>query len=32
MAQRKQRLRVEEIHGAWVIIPTPATPTADDWR
>jgi trans-o-hydroxybenzylidenepyruvate hydratase-aldolase len=32
MAQRKQRLRVEEVHGAWVIIPTPATPTADDWR
>ena len=32
MAQRKKRLRVEDVHGAWVIMPTPAKRGADDWR
>lgn len=29
---RKSRLAVEEIHGAWAIIPVPAHPNASDWR
>ncbi len=29
---KKQRLSAEGIHGAWVIIPTPAKPNASDWR
>jgi len=26
------RLSVDDIHGAWAIMPTPALPTASDWR
>lgn len=29
---KKQRITVEDIHGAWVIIPTPALKRASDWR
>lgn len=28
----KTRLQADDINGAWVIMPTPATPNADDWR
>ncbi len=28
----KARLTVDDIHGAWVIMPTPATANASDWR
>lgn len=30
--QNKVRLTADDIHGAWVIMPTPATPDASDWR
>jgi len=30
--QKKTRLTADDIHGAWVIMPTPATPNASDWR
>ncbi len=30
--QAKARLTADDIHGAWVIMPTPATPDASDWR
>jgi trans-o-hydroxybenzylidenepyruvate hydratase-aldolase len=29
---RKSRLTVDEVHGAWAIIPTPAHANASDWR
>lgn len=33
MAKSKRtRLTADDIHGAWVIMPTPATPDAADWR
>ena len=28
----KARIQADDINGAWVIMPTPATPNADDWR
>ncbi len=28
----KTRIQADDINGAWVIMPTPATPDADDWR
>lgn len=28
----KTRLTADDVHGAWVIMPTPATPDASDWR
>jgi trans-o-hydroxybenzylidenepyruvate hydratase-aldolase len=28
----KQRLTADDVHGAWVILTTPATPGASDWR
>lgn len=31
MADRPD-ITAEDIHGAWVIMPTPATPDASDWR
>ena len=30
--QTKTRLTSDDIHGAWVIMPTPSTPDASDWR
>ncbi|MDD2177739.1 dihydrodipicolinate synthase family protein [Acidovorax sp. D2M1] len=30
--QKKTRLTADDIHGAWTIMPTPATPDASDWR
>lgn len=30
--QSKHRLTAEDIQGAWVIMPTPSTPDASDWR
>lgn len=30
--QTKTRLTADDIHGAWVIMPTPSTPDASDWR
>jgi trans-o-hydroxybenzylidenepyruvate hydratase-aldolase len=30
--QKKTRLTADDIQGAWVIMPTPATPDASDWR
>lgn len=32
MATKRRLLRVDEVQGAWVIIPTPARPGAEDWR
>lgn len=33
MATKPRRLlTVDDIHGAWAIMPTPAKPGADDWR
>ena len=29
---RRDRLTVDDVHGAWAIIPTPAKDGADDWR
>ena len=29
---RRERLTVDEVQGAWAILPTPATPDAADWR
>ncbi len=29
---RRDRLTARDIHGAWVIIPTPSNPDAADWR
>lgn len=32
MSARKDRMTVDDVHGAWAIIPTPARDGADDWR
>lgn len=32
MARKKELLKASDIHGAWVIMPTPAKPDAADWR
>jgi trans-o-hydroxybenzylidenepyruvate hydratase-aldolase len=32
MASKPTLLTVDEVHGAWVIIPTPAKSNASDWR
>ena len=32
MATRKKLLTVDEIHGAWAIMPTPSKDNASDWR
>jgi trans-o-hydroxybenzylidenepyruvate hydratase-aldolase len=32
MSQKKTRLGVEDVSGAWAIIPTPAIESGDDWR
>lgn len=32
MTRKSKRLSVDEVQGAWVIMPTPAKPGADDWR
>lgn len=32
MAKKRARLTVDDIHGAWAIVPTPAKPGAEDWR
>lgn len=32
MAKNRRLMTLEEVQGAWVIIPTPAKPGADDWR
>jgi trans-o-hydroxybenzylidenepyruvate hydratase-aldolase len=32
MARNKTMLRSSDIHGAWVIMPTPAKPDASSWR
>jgi len=32
MARRQDRLTVDDVNGAWAIIPTPAIATAEDWR
>ena len=32
MAKNRERLTVDDIVGAWAILPTPATPDASDWR
>ena len=32
MAKRTTLLTVDEVHGAWAIMPTPAKPDASDWR
>ena len=32
MAPRRQLLGIEEIKGAWAILPTPSKPNASDWR
>jgi len=29
---RKEILTVDDVNGAWAIIPTPAVPNAEDWR
>ena len=29
---RRDRLTVNDVHGAWAIIPTPAVDNAEDWR
>jgi trans-o-hydroxybenzylidenepyruvate hydratase-aldolase len=29
---RRERLTVDEVQGAWAILPTPATPDAANWR
>jgi len=31
MPKKRQLLTVDDVHGAWVIIPTPAKPGSDDW-
>lgn len=32
MAAKKSRLTVDDVHGAWAIMPTPAKANASDWR
>ena len=32
MARRQDRLTVEDVNGAWAIIPTPAIETGDQWQ
>ena len=32
MSKQKKRLTVDEVQGAWAIIPTPALDGASDWR
>ena len=32
MARRKDRLTVDDVNGAWAIIPTPAIDTGDQWQ
>ena len=32
MTTRKDILTVDDVNGAWAIIPTPAIDTAEDWR
>ena len=32
MATRKKLLTVDEIQGAWAIMPTPSKDNASDWR
>ncbi|HIG79673.1 MAG TPA: aldolase [Cycloclasticus sp.] len=32
MARRQDRLTVDDVNGAWAIIPTPAIETGGDWR
>ncbi len=32
MARRQDRLTVDDVQGAWAIIPTPAIPSGSDWR
>jgi hypothetical protein len=32
MARRQDRLTVEDVNGAWAIIPTPAIDTGDQWQ
>lgn len=32
MAKKKTLLTLDRVQGAWVIIPTPAKPGAEDWR
>ena len=32
MAAKRSCLTVNDIHGAWAIMPTPAKPNANDWR
>jgi len=32
MAKNRKLITVDEIAGAWAIVPTPALPGADDWR
>jgi trans-o-hydroxybenzylidenepyruvate hydratase-aldolase len=32
MAAKRELLKASEIHGAWVIMPTPSKPGASDWR
>jgi trans-o-hydroxybenzylidenepyruvate hydratase-aldolase len=32
MTRNRRLMTVEEVQGAWVIIPTPAKPGAEDWR
>ncbi|MBV1913449.1 MAG: dihydrodipicolinate synthase family protein [Cycloclasticus sp.] len=32
MSTRQHRLTVDDVNGAWAIIPTPAITTAEDWR
>ena len=32
MARRQDLLTVDDVNGAWAIIPTPAIDTAEDWR
>src|SRR5581483_4061571 len=29
---KRSLLTLDDVHGAWVIMPTPAKPGADDWR
>ena len=32
MRQKNNRLGLEDVNGAWAIIPTPAIDSGDDWR
>lgn len=32
MAKKRPLMTVDQVQGAWVIIPTPAKPGSDDWR